>query len=605
MSNLQAHSNHSALRRRFKSLSGRLLLSLLAAHLLLVPLLVIFVLNAAAQNYKDRFVDQARSDAQWVQTLLVTLTTDTDRQTVLEDLVLNTFRQSIQLFGAKNRRLAGAGAFLDSAVNNLREDFAYGQHNDDVYWIALPLDVSEKNAAYTLLLGYDESPIADDITRLYTHSLRLAALYLGLVFITVVAFSHYLASALKQLGTAAHRIATGKYHEKFVPSNTATEIVELSGDLENMREELVNRGQQLGEQRQHLRTLLDHIAEGVVTFDFEGTIQTCNPAALDIFTGGTRLPDGSKISDWLPNFYLADLSDNRDLRVARRYLGQRQDGGFITVELTLTPVEHQRQHEYLALIRDISERKRLEDERRMHREDLAHARRLSSLGEMAAGLAHELNQPLAAINLYVQGSLRRLASLQQCPDDIKSSLARASMQAQRAGDIISQIRGFIKKTPSKNTLTDANTLIRETLPLVETELANATVAVHLDLAEELPSLMLDRLQIKQTLVNLISNGLDAMENTAVEDRQLTIRTRHVSKAVTIAVEDQGSGIPEELAGQIFTPFASGKTTGMGLGLAISRTIVEEHSGQLNFDARTGGGSIFTLVLPITENEKDA
>ncbi|VAW72976.1 hypothetical protein MNBD_GAMMA13-1372, partial [hydrothermal vent metagenome] len=489
-----------------------------------------------------------------------------------------------------------------SAMNNLHEDFAYGQHGDAVYWIALPLDIAADNGTYTLLLGYDESPIDADITRLYSHSMRLAALYLGLVLVTAIAFSRYLASALRQLGTAAHRIATGRYHEKFVPRNTATEIVELSNDLENMREELVNRGQQLGEQRQYLRTLLDHIAEGVVTFNFEGVVQACNPAALDIFTGGSRLPDELKISDWLPDFYPSDLTDAGDLRVAKSYLGQRQDGGFITVEVTLTPIEHQGQYEYLALIRDISERKRLEDERRVHREDLAHARRLSSLGEMAAGLAHELNQPLAAINLYVQGSLRRLSILQQCPEEIKSSLASASMQAQRAGDIISQIRGFIKKTPSKNTLTDANTLVRETLPLVETELAEATVTAHLDLQKNLPTLMLDRLQIKQILVNLISNGLEAMEKTAIENRRLTIRTRCTGTDVTIAVEDQGSGIPEDLAGQIFTPFASGKATGMGLGLAISRTIAEEHAGQLNANAHTGGGSIFTLTLPITEAE---
>lgn len=585
---------------RVKSLSGRLLLSLLTAHLLLVPLLIIFVLNAAVQNFQDRFVDQARSDAQWVQTLLGTFATGSDRQILFDDLVLNTFRQSVQLFDERNVRMAGSGDFLNLSFDKLHEDFTFGQHEDTVYWITLPLIVST-DTRYTLLLGYDELPIKNDIAQLYNHSLRLGALYLGVVLIIVFAFSRYLANALKQLGAAAHRIATGKHHEKFTPRNSSTEIIELSSDLEHMRNELVNRGLLLGEQRQYLRTLLDHIAEGVITFDFNGVIQTCNPTALKIFTDGKPFSEGRIISDWLPDFYLAELPAGGERRVARQYLGRRQNGEFITIELTLTPVDHKGQHEYLALIRDVSERKRLEDERRRHHEDLAHARRLSSLGEMAAGLAHELNQPLAAINLYIQGVLRRLPSVQQCPTEIITSLESASVQAERAGDIISQIRGFVRKTPGESAATDINRLMRETLLLVETELAQADVSVQLKLAKHLPPVALDHLQIQQALINLISNGIDAMEKTTAKDKVLTIHTQHVDTNINIVIEDNGSGIPEDLTDHLFTPFTSNKSAGMGLGLAISRSIAEEHGGQLNFTARSGGGSAFVLTLPAFED----
>ena len=597
---MQTPSLQAIIGRCVNSLSGRLLLSLLAAHLLLAPLLVIFVLNTAAQNNKDRFIDQARNDAQWVQTILETLSPDANRQMFLDDLVLNTFRQSIQLFDIHHRRLASAGTIPESSSTGLHEDFAFGQHNDSIYWIKLPLKAGIDNPAGTLLLGYDESPIADDISRLYIHSLQLGALYLILILAIVIAFSRYLDAALKQLSEAAHHIATGKYHEKFRLRNSATEIIALSDDLEHMRKELVTRGQQVGEQQQYLRTLLDHIAEGVVTFDFNGFIRTCNPTALNIFTNGAKPHDGLKITDWLPDFNLMRLPDGGDNPIARPYLGQCQDGKFITIELTLTQVEHRGRYEFLALIRDISEHKRLEEERRRHREDLAHARRLSSLGEMAAGLAHELNQPLAAINLYIQGSLRRLAAFPTCPPEIRASLENASKQAQRAGDIISQIRGFVKKAPAENLATDINRLIRETLLLVEAELTNAAVTVHLDLAKNLPPLTLDRLQIQQALINLVSNGIDAMETTPTEHKQLTIQTRQTGPTVTIAIEDRGSGIPEALTDQLFTPFASGKATGMGLGLAISRSIAEEHGGQLNFTARAGGGSVFILTLPVAE-----
>ena len=430
---------------RFSGLSGRLLLSLLAAHLLLAPLLVILILNAAAQNYKDRFIDQARSDAQWVQTLLGTLSPGVDRQMLMDDLALNTFRQSIQLFNTHHQRIAGAGIRPEPSPTGLHEDFEFGQHHDAVYWIELPLNAGADQPANTLLLGYDETPIAEDISRLYTHSLQLAALYLVLIAVIVIAYNRY-----------------------------------------------------------------------------------------------------------------------------------------------------------LALIRDISEHKRLEEERRKHREYLAHARRLSSLGEMAAGLAHELNQPLAAINLYIQGSLRRLATFPACPPEIMNSLENASKQAQRAGDIISQIRGFIKKAPAENTATDINRLIRETLPLVEAELGNARVRVHLELAKTLPPLKLDRLQIQQALINLVSNGIEAMETTTAAHRQLTLQTRQTGSAVDVIVEDRGSGIPEDLADQLFTPFTSGKASGMGLGLAISRSIAEAHGGQLNFTARTGGGTRFILTLPVSK-----
>ena len=579
-----------------RSLSGRMLLALLSAHLVLAPLLVIFVLNTAAQNYKDRFIDQARSDAQWIQSLLETLPSAVDRQALLDDLVLNVFRQSVQLFDTRNIRLAGASVSLDSPIDNLREDFEFGQHGDSLYWITLPLHNPEDNTLHIIKLAYDESPIAQDVTKLYNYSLQLAALYLALIIAATAGFSRYLSSSLNKLRTAAHHIATGHYEEQFPPHNGATEIVALSNDLEHMRKELVDRGQRLDEQSQYLRTLLDHIVEGVVTFNPQGIIETCNPAGLTLFTCSSRIPDKARITDWLPDLRIPVEPDAFHYPVAQPYLGQQQDGGFITVELTMSAVKHEDQYRYLALIRDISERKRIEAERRKQRDELTHARRLSSLGEMAAGLAHELNQPLAAINLYIQGALKRLEDYSTCPPDIKTAIEKASLQAQRAGDIISQIRTFVKKASPKLKETDINRLTGETVQLLEMELAS--VKVDLDLDESLPVLTVDRLQIQQVLINLISNALDAMGTVPPEDKQLTIRTRCVDTTITIAVEDCGRGVSDEIADQLFTPFASDRDAGVGLGLAISRTISEEHNGTLDFHKRVGGGTVFTITLPV-------
>ena len=583
--------------RRIRSLPGRLLVTLLAIHLVLAPLLVIFVLKTAEQNYKDRFIDQARSDAQWVQTLLETMPQDTNLQALLDDLVLNSFRQSVQLSDAHNMRLAGAGAFLDLPMNELQEDFEFGQHGDAQYWIVSPLQSTTNGASYALRLAYDETPIVNDIDKLYFRSIQLATSYLILVITAVAVFGSYLSHSLRQIGTAAHRIATGNIHDRFHLSSNATELTELSADLEHMREELVTRGQLLQEQGQHLRTLLDHIAEGVVTFDITGLIETANPAALAIFTNGASPPENLRITDWLPG--LPMLPDAGSSQPAQQHLGQRQDGSLVTIELTISRMKHRGEQRYLALIRDISTRKRVEDERKKNREELVHARRLSSLGEMAASLAHELNQPLAAINLYMQGGLRRLKDRPDCDNDIQTALEKASRQAQRAGDIISQVRSFVKKAPARPQQTDINRLVRDVTHLVETETTATSTDIQLNLCESQLMPKLDRLQIQQVLINLISNAIEAMIDVAPPDRVLTISTARDRDDVVLTIKDRGCGVSEAIADTLFDPFASGRDKGIGLGLAISRSIIEEHGGRLWYTRLAEGGSSFCFTLPLT------
>ncbi|HHH44094.1 MAG TPA: PAS domain S-box protein [Gammaproteobacteria bacterium] len=583
--------------KRIRSLPGRLLLSLLAIHLVLAPLLVIFVFRMAEQNYQDRFIDQSRSDAQWVQTRLESRAIDSwNVQALLDDLVLNPFRQSVQLFDSDGIRIAGAGSLLDASVHDLPEDFGFGQHGDGLYWIAQPLRDDTDRTLHTLRIAYDEAPISKDINRLYSRSMQLAAGYLLLVVAAVAAFGNYLSRALRQIGSAAHRIATGHIHDRFRPSGNATEIVELAADLEHMRADLVNRGQLLEEQRLYLRMLLDHIAEGVVTFDFDGRIETCNPAALEIFGYQPEQAAELVISDWLPGLRMPPTTDAD--YPAQQHLGQRRDGSFITVELTFSMTAHQDKQGYLALIRDISERKRIENEHRKNSEELAHARRLSSLGEMAASLAHELNQPLAAITLYIQGGLRRLTSAPGKLCDIREALENAGRQAQRAGDIIERIRGYVKKAPLRVVPTDINQLVHKAAQLMETETIGSITGIRFELCEHLQPVALDPVQIQQVLVNLISNGIEAMKTTPAPERLLTVRTGCNAQHVNIAVEDRGCGISADIADRLFEPFVSGRRDGIGLGLAISRSIAEKHGGSLDFKARAGGGTVFTVALPL-------
>ena len=600
MSSKTRGSGRHRITRLARSLSGRLVLALLTINLVLASLLVVFVLNTAAQNYKDRFVDQARSDAYWVKTLLETLPTLEQKQALLDDLILNPFRLSVQLFTTRGERLASAGSMPGSQDDHLHEDFRFGQHGDNIYWITLSHPESTDGPAYILSLAYDETPIVDDISMLYVHSLQLATLYLVLVTATVAGFSNYLARSLRKIRMAAHQIAMGNYEERFIPDNEASEIVDLASDLEHMRVELVSRGHRLAEQRRYLHTLLDHIGEGVVTFDEAGNVETCNPAALRLFTDSLRKPPDLTIHDWLPDLRIPASPAEPRFPEVQQSLGIREDGSFFTVELAISHMDLDGKQWYLLLIRDVSERVRIEEERRKNREELTHARRLSSLGEMAAGLAHELNQPLAAINLYIQGGLRRLGAYRDCPADIKAAMEHASMQAQRAGEIIRQIRGFVKKTPPRKVAIDINRLIEESLQLLEAELRLSRTTVSLELDGNLPELKVDRLQIQQVLINLLSNAMDAMDEVEENRKRITITTRlrEDGEDISVSIADRGKGIPEDMENNVFTPFVSQRKSGLGLGLAISHTIIDEHGGQLGFSRRRSGGTVFTFTLPL-------
>lgn len=251
---------------------------------------------------------------------------------------------------------------------------------------------------------------------------------------------------------------------------------------------------------------------------------------------------------------------------------------------------------------DISERKRIEDERKQHREELSHVHRLSSLGEMAAGLAHELNQPLAAINLYIQGCLKRLDEDPVQLDSIRAAMEAASLQAQRAGDIITQIRCFVRNAPLSCKFVDVNSLIRDTVHLFDTDPAMLKTRLKLELADNLPQRSIDRLRIEQVLINLISNANNAMADNSPATREITIQTRLENNIVSVCVADHGKGIPEDIADRIFEPFITHSDNGIGLGLSISKSIIEEHGGALSCQTRSSGGTLFCFTLPDTTQE---
>ncbi len=255
------------------------------------------------------------------------------------------------------------------------------------------------------------------------------------------------------------------------------------------------------------------------------------------------------------------------------------------------------------VLSDISTIRRLEEERHHFQRELTHARRLSNLGEMAAGLAHELNQPLAAVKLYIEGCLQRLNSAPDQNPAITDAMEAASAQAKRAGNIIQQIRNFVRKAPLKRTDSDINILLEEAVHLLGADPDAQETEFRYQLGEALPLIPLDRLQIQQVLVNLIQNAIDAMQEPGGR-KQVTLCTRQMKNSIVVEIHDRGSGIPEAIAEQLFEPFITGREDGLGIGLAICRSIVEQHGGRLWYDSIRDGGTRFNFTLPIILQDED-
>ncbi|HHJ16364.1 MAG TPA: HAMP domain-containing sensor histidine kinase [Gammaproteobacteria bacterium] len=586
----------SIFNRQVHSLAGKMLLTILAVHALLIPLIFTSWISVIKSNYEDHFVDQVRSDAQWLTAFLRGIPDKSDVRELVDDLVLGGFRQSILVYDLNYAIIAGAGFQPDLPFNRAREDFYFGQHDDARYWISAPLYDRNNVLFGSMQLAYDETPVKNEIHALYRRGIAFAGAYLWLVIVSVAILGNRLSRSLRRVSTAAHRVASGDYNIRFQPEDNTTEIISLSEDLERMRSELVNRGHKLAEREMRIRAVVDHVADGVLTLDGDGRVIAANPAALRIFNTSVEDITGTVFADWLANIHgIYDLE---------RLSGQGPveslvctgDGSFLPVELALSQLQQQQQNLYLVVARDISERKRIEEERKHQHDELAHMHRLSSLGEMAAGLAHELNQPLAAINLYIQGCLKRLTENADQLDEIRAAMNSASLQAQRAGDIVAQIRGFVRKADLDRHLVDINQLIRDTLHLFDADPAMHRTHLKLELADDLPQWQVDPLQIQQVLVNLVSNANNAMTDDATPERLIIIRTEREGDTVIISVEDRGEGIPAGLAERIFEPFVTRRSNGLGLGLSISRSIVEEHGGVLCCHARPAGGTVFSFAL---------
>ena len=245
---------------------------------------------------------------------------------------------------------------------------------------------------------------------------------------------------------------------------------------------------------------------------------------------------------------------------------------------------------------DVTERRRAEELARQQQERLQATARLVAMGEMASSLAHELNQPLAAIASYSTGCLNMIESGSADPAELRTALEKSATQARRAGRIIHRIYEFVRRSERKSELCDLAEIIDEVLNLVEPDARRAGVRIGVEV-QALPAIQGDRVLIVQTLLNLARNAIEAMAETSPEERVLTVTAWSEQDAIRVDIADRGCGIPAESIPRLFEPFFTTKAEGMGIGLNICRSVIEAHRGRLWFESRADGGSIFHIQFP--------
>lgn len=255
---------------------------------------------------------------------------------------------------------------------------------------------------------------------------------------------------------------------------------------------------------------------------------------------------------------------------------------------------------YVGILADITRQREAEEQIKQNQIEIAHFSRLNSMGEVASGIAHELNQPLTAIMSYASGVKRRLHDLNNgISKEIYDAIDQTIAQAQRAGEVIHHLKDFLRKGALSKKQTDINAAINDVLMFINKPIADAKISVDLQLDDSLPDIYADKIHIEQVIINMINNAIDAIVETNSVKRQITISTRLFEKDyIQIAITDTGPGIAPELIDNIFNPFITTKQDGMGIGLSLCYNIVDKHHGKITVESTQGKTTTFRIKLPI-------
>src|SRR5579871_845934 len=364
------------------------------------------------------------------------------------------------------------------------------------------------------------------------------------------------------------------------------------------------------ETRQYLANIVSSSDDAIIGKTLDGVITSWNEAARQMFGYAADEIVGKPVTVLFPPDRL-----HEEIAIIEKIgrgepidhfetVRRRKDGMLVPVSLTISPIVDARGKIIGAskIARDVSERNRAQAELQELQLELFHVSRLNTVSHMASGVAHELNQPLSAINNYLKGAQRLLGErTDELSTTLKHVLSQASEQALRAGEVLRRLRNFMSRGETEFKVESISQLARETSQLALLGARDHTPAVSFDLDPQLDGVFIDKVQVQQVLLNLMRNALEAMEG--VERRELTIASKAADAGmVEIGVMDTGPGIAEDVAEQLFQPFVTSKRQGMGVGLSISRTIIEAHGGRIWVEPNPAGGTVFRFTLRSAANQ---
>lgn len=388
------------------------------------------------------------------------------------------------------------------------------------------------------------------------------------------------------------------------------QVIVTNQDLQKNIKELAISKKIILEREARLNSIFNAAIEGIITIDDCGKIVSINNAVQSIFGYSEDELMGEMAINLLYNndkhqqsrSLLGEyvLDGKNIVSKVKEIEGKHKDGSLIPIDISVAEFNIGEKSYFTGILRDVSERKIKEQKDKEHLDELAHVTRLGLMGEMASGIAHELNQPLTAISSYLKACLMITDSTDPGVNILMDTMQKANHQTLMAGQIIHRMRDFVKSRKMQKAAVDINFLVDEAMMLCEVEFKQYGIICKKELELVLPSIEVDKIHIEQVLLNLMKNSAEALSRLPQDIQRILVVQTYLDNQnqIEVRIKDNGPGLDENERHKILKPFFTTKESGMGMGLSISRSIIEAHEGFLRFNSKKGKGSTFYFTLPI-------